>query len=119
MREQRTNVRRQHLRRVDVRCGKQTCLERLEIYFLDAGDGGDEDACKTERGRVVHNACRDDQDAESNENNGGVALPGAGSAEGRTGRQASNSGRLVMQNLGMNKMTGWAPFYNVHIAVEH
>jgi hypothetical protein len=58
------SARRQHLCRVDVRRGKQSRFERVEIYFFDVGNGGDQNACKTGRGRVVDNAGRDDEDNE-------------------------------------------------------
>jgi hypothetical protein len=72
------SARRQHLRRVDVRRGKQTRFERVEICFLDVGDGGDENACKTGWGRVVDSACGGDEDDESDEDSsiGGVGARG-------------------------------------------
>jgi hypothetical protein len=80
---QRINAQRQHLRRVDVRRGKQAGLERLEIYFLDVGDVDNEDACKTGRGHVVDNAGHDGKDKGSYEDSS--AGDGAGGGRQRQG----------------------------------
>ncbi|KAJ7931633.1 hypothetical protein B0H13DRAFT_1857618 [Mycena leptocephala] len=55
-------------------------------------DGGDEDACKTEWGRIEPDAGRDEEDSDGYEDNGvAVVLAGAGSTEGKMERQASSS----------------------------
>ncbi|KAJ7917576.1 hypothetical protein B0H13DRAFT_2442080 [Mycena leptocephala] len=83
--EEKGSARRQHLRRVDVRRGKQTRFERLEIRFLDVGDGGDQDACKTEGGRVVDNAGRDDEHKENTEDSGVDGAAGGWQRRGEGG----------------------------------
>jgi hypothetical protein len=62
------NSRIQHLHHVDVgrRDSEETCLERVEICFLDAGNGRDQDTRKAPGERVMKDRRDDHQEDRAN-----------------------------------------------------
>jgi hypothetical protein len=83
-------------------------LECLEIYFFDAGDGGDEDACKTGRGHVVDNACHDHEHEENTEDSG-VHAAGGWQRRRENGEAGFEFREADMRNLGIQD-DGMGPF---------